>query len=250
MARQTNEAKPLGARGGRRLPRSFFTCPAERLAPRLIGHRLVRVLDDGTRLSGVIVETEAYLGARDKACHTYGGRRTARNEAMYGVPGSAYVYFTYGMHFCMNVVCGDACEGVAVLIRAIEPVEGHERMRRHRGGHRTWKDTDLCSGPAKLCQALAIDRAWNGVDLVEGAAFFLERGTPVGSGSLHRTTRIGIDGRGVWTSRLLRWYLKGSRHVSVYERSGTKHRPPTKTVRSLGPRSLRGDRSGTAATKG
>lgn len=211
--------------GRRRLPRSFFVCKAEELAPRLMGRRLVRVMDDGTRLSGVIVETEAYLGVVDMACHTFGGRRTARNEQMYGMPGTAYVYFTYGMHYCMNVVCGEANEGVAVLIRALEPVEGHERMREHRGGKRRWKDTDLCSGPAKLCKALAIDRAWNGVDLVEGEEFFLEEGEEVSARRLVRTTRIGIEGRGaLWAGKPLRWYVKDSPHVSVVEKGAARTR--------------------------
>jgi DNA-3-methyladenine glycosylase len=180
------------------------------------------VLNDGTRLAGVIVETEAYLGAPDLACHTFGGRRTPRNEAMYGPAGTAYVYFTYGMHHCMNIVCGERREGVAVLIRAIEPLEGHEQMQRHRGLTHVRRPVDLCGGPAKLCQALAIDLSWNGVDLVEGESFFLEAGTPVSPRNRCRTTRVGIDGRGDWTGKPLRWYVKDSPYVSVRDRSAAR----------------------------
>jgi DNA-3-methyladenine glycosylase len=114
---------------------------------RLLGQRLVRVIE-GQRLSGIIVEVEAYLGADDPAAHTFGGRRTARNESMYLPGGHAYVYFTYGAHFCLNVVCGRRDEGVAVLIRALEPSEGIDLMYANRPRAR-W-DTDLCSGPGKL----------------------------------------------------------------------------------------------------
>src|SRR5690606_26066686 len=102
------------------------------LARRLLGCRLVRVLDDGVRLTGVIVETEAYCGAADLASHAVGGRRTARNEAMYAKAGTSYVYFTYGMHFCFNVVCGEVDVPLAVLVRALEPVEGIGEMKRRR----------------------------------------------------------------------------------------------------------------------
>lgn len=177
------------------------------------------MLHDGTRLAGAIVETEAYLGAPDMACHTFGGRRTPRNQAMYGPPGTAYVYFTYGMHHCMNIVCGTRQEGVAVLVRAIEPLEGHDHMQRHRRLTLARRPADLCGGPAKLCQALAIDLSWNGLDLVEGESFFLESGSPISARRRCRTTRVGIDGRGEWTEKLLRWYVKDSPYVSVRGRT-------------------------------
>ena len=110
-----------------RWSRRDFGAGSVEIAQRLIGSTLVRILDDGERLSGMIVETEAYLGVEDAAAHSFGGRRTARNEAMYAVGGTAYVYFTYGMHHCVNVVCGGIDEPVAVLIRALEPMEGMER---------------------------------------------------------------------------------------------------------------------------
>jgi DNA-3-methyladenine glycosylase len=128
------------------------------LAPRLLGCILVRRLSDGTRLSGMIVETEAYVGVKDRASHAFGGRRTERNESMYCDPGTLYVYFTYGMHFCANVVCGLRGEPAAVLIRAVEPVGGIPSMLVNRKLIRGEKDI-LCNGPAKLCQAMGIDES-------------------------------------------------------------------------------------------
>ncbi|MGP1310517.1 MAG: DNA-3-methyladenine glycosylase, partial [Phycisphaerales bacterium] len=151
------------------IDREWLAVDAERCAQRLLGTTLVRTLPDGVRITGVIVETEAYLGAEDRAAHTFGGRRTPRNESMYCRAGTAYVYFTYGMHFCMNIVCGREGEGTAVLLRALEPLEGIDAMRAHRAGKRaaaTLKESDLCSGPAKLCAALCVDRDLDRVDLL------------------------------------------------------------------------------------
>jgi DNA-3-methyladenine glycosylase len=208
-----------------RLGRTFFTQDPETLARTLLGQRLVRVLDDGTRLAGVIVETEAYLGIPDKAAHTYGGRRTPRNEAMYGVGGTAYVYFTYGRHFCMNVVAGKKDEPVAVLLRALEPTdglafmrEGRETGRRSRSrkmkGHARLKDEDLCRGPGRLCEALVIDRSLNGIDLTRDSRLFLERSPAVPETSIGVSPRIGVDYAEEWTMRDLRFFIRGSRFMS------------------------------------
>ncbi|MBC7835230.1 MAG: DNA-3-methyladenine glycosylase [Phycisphaerales bacterium] len=196
----------------------FFAVDAATLAQRLIGTRLVRLLD-GERISGVIVETEAYLGVEDKAAHTYGGRRTARNEAMYGPPGTCYVYFTYGMHHCLNVVCGAVDEPVAVLIRALEPTEGLVTMRRLRTGaaKRSHPDTALCSGPGKICQALAIDRKLNGTSLIGGANLWLEERDPRPI-TLGNSARIGVAYAESWSDRPLRWYLSGNPNISVVPR--------------------------------
>jgi DNA-3-methyladenine glycosylase len=208
-----------------RLPRSFYEFGSTSLAQRLIGQKLVRVLDDGTRLAGLIVETEAYLGIKDDAAHSYGGRRTPRNEAMYAQAGTAYVYFTYGMHFCMNVVCGKIGEPVAVLLRALEPVEGIEQMRTNRTRRprlTKLKDRELCSGPGRLCEALAIGRELNGIDLVTSGTLFIEAGTIYGPRDLVRTTRVGIAYALEWAHRPLRWYLRESGHVSVRVKAGSK----------------------------
>jgi len=190
----------------------FDRSPVE-TAQRLLGQRLVRMLD-GQRVSGIIVETEAYLGAADRAAHTYGGRRTKRNEAMYLAGGHAYVYFTYGMHHCMNVVCGREGEGVAVLLRAIEPEEGLDIMFQCRPAAR--READLCSGPAKLCAALAIDRALNGADLRTSGELWIEavRRRPLPEARISRTPRIGIAYAEEWAAEPLRFTVRGSRHLS------------------------------------
>lgn len=224
-----------------RLGRETYATDAKSLARALIGRVLVRTFDDGTRLAGVIVETEAYLGVKDAASHAYKGRRTARNEAMYARAGTAYVYFTYGMHFCLNVVCGDGPDhGVnqphAVLIRALEPIEGLDRMQELRAAKRgaagpRMPVTRLCSGPARLCQALAIDRGLNGADLVKGGELFIcEAAAGVcasGKGGkqgklgrgrksvILRDARIGIAYSGEWAAKPLRFVLKDNPHVSV-----------------------------------
>ena len=138
---------------------------------------------------------------------------------MYGPPGTAYVYFTYGMHHCMNVVCGAQDEPVAVLLRALDPIEGLDTMRANRGRGRDraaeMKMTDLCSGPAKLCQALAIDRSLSGSDLVDGAGLSVEHHPNTqGRRRLVNTPRIGVGYAQEWAEMPLRWRLEGSRHVS------------------------------------
>jgi len=160
-----------------RLPRSFFSRPTVAVARELLGQRLVR-LDRGRRLSGLILETEAYVGEDDLACHARSGR-TARTEVMYGLPGRAYVYFTYGLHWMLNVVAEREGFPAAVLLRAIQPCEGLDTMRRRRGQ----PPERLTDGPAKLTQALGIDRDFNGHDLcAEDARLFIEMmGAPPGS---------------------------------------------------------------------
>jgi len=202
-----------------RMTRDEYAIGAEALARRLIGQRLVRIDQDGARLAGVIVETEAYLGPADLASHAAGGRRTARNESMYGPPGLLYVYFTYGMHFCANIVCGQAEQPVAVLLRALAPEEGLDamRVRRRRGSKKRLRDRDLCSGPGKLCEALGIDREWDAADLATGERLFVERirRRAMPATRLSRTPRVGL-GRGVgeWLEAPLRFALAGCEHVS------------------------------------
>jgi DNA-3-methyladenine glycosylase len=191
---------------GERWVRADFAGAADAVARELLGQRLVRILD-GVRMSGRIVEVEAYVGVRDRAAHSYGGRRTARNASMWGPPGTAYVYFVYGMHHCFNVVC--APEGVpeAVLIRAIEPEEGTGAMRAHRlaSGRAPARmaDRELCAGPARICQAMRIDRSVDGVDLCAAGEVFVERGPRVARAK--RTARIGVGYAGEWAQKPLRF---------------------------------------------
>lgn len=213
---------------GRRWKRDEFAGDSRSLAQRLLGHLLARVLDDGTTLAGRIVETEAYRGVIDAASHAYRGRRTTRNEHMYSRPGTAYVYFTYGMHHCMNVVCGELDVPHAVLIRALEPIMGLDSMRALRAVHpgkgmraaRVVPDRELCSGPARLCQAMSIGREQNGLDLVSGRTLFIAEPhaaldlQPIRPRHMTRTPRIGIDYAGAWAAKPLRFMVIDSAHVS------------------------------------
>jgi len=214
--RGARDGEDISTTPGARLPRAWLARDAATVARELLGQRLVRVLPDGRRLAGVIVETEAYLGPVDRASHAFGGRRTGRNEAMYARAGTAYVYFTYGMHPCVNVVCAEEGDPQAVLIRALRACEGLGAMvaLRRGPGRAVPVDTDLCRGPARLCRAMAIDRALNGSDLVEGRALWLERGDRVADQLVARSARVGVEYAGAWASRRLRWYVEGDASVS------------------------------------
>ena len=189
----------------------FFTHEAEDVARALLGCTLVRVLD-GQRIAGRIVETEAYTGAADQASHARNNRRTPRTEPMFGPPGLSYVYFTYGMHFCMNVSCKAKDDPAAVLIRALEPTEGLDAMRKLRGGGH--KDRDLCRGPARLCQALAIGPTLNALDTTTSDLIWFEKGKLRASEEIAATPRIGLGDKGDWTHRLLRFLIEDSPYVS------------------------------------
>ncbi|HEX6230590.1 MAG TPA: DNA-3-methyladenine glycosylase [Actinomycetota bacterium] len=191
---------------GRPLPRSFSARPSTVVAPDLLGRVLVRELDDGTLLAARLVEVEAYQ-ERDPASHSFRGS-TPRNAVMFGEPGHLYVYFTYGMHFCCNVVTGRDGEGSAVLLRAAEPLLGLSVMADRRGvdGPRL-----LCSGPARLAQAFGIDRSDDGADLVRGPALSLRSGEPVPAEAVARSTRVGVS---VGVERRWRFFVRDSPFVS------------------------------------
>ena len=195
----------------RALPRGVYLQPTLRVARTLLGKTLVHDGAEG-RTAGRIVEVEAYRGPADRAAHSSGGRRTPRNEVMYGPPGYAYVYFIYGMYFCMNVVCQPAGVPEAVLLRALEPLEGIELMRRRRvlPDGPEWR---LCRGPGVLCRALGITRADNGADLVRGALRILDA-PPVPAARVARTARIGVAYAGADAARPWRFVIRGSPAVS------------------------------------
>ena len=187
------------------LSRSFY-----QRDPRVVGPELLnKVLACADGRAGRIVEVEAYCGAFDPAAHTYRGK-TKRNAVMFGPPGHMYVYFTYGMHWCCNTVCGEDGEGVGVLIRALEPVAGIERMREARP--KVKRDRELCSGPARLTQALGITGGQNGIDLVRAREGYtvVDDGMPAPE-NVPGSARIGIrEG----TDLLWRWFVAGNPHVS------------------------------------
>ncbi len=192
---------------GRRLPRSFFARPSTVVAPELLGRVLVRTLADGTRLAGRLVEVEAYQQG-DPASHSFRGRPTPRTEVMFGPPGRLYVYFTYGQHFCSNVVTGPKGVGSAVLLRAAEPLEGLEVMAKNRGLEEIRL---LCSGPARLTQAFGIARAENGTDLVRDPSLILLSGAILAPEAIAVSTRVGVN---VGGERPWRFFERGSAFVS------------------------------------
>jgi DNA-3-methyladenine glycosylase len=168
------------------LTRDFFSKNAVTVAKALLGRKLVRHTK-GLYVSGTIIETEAYLGDADSASHAYNGP-TPRNRVMFGPPGVAYVYFIYGMHFMFNVTTGRVGEAGAVLIRAIAPCEGVGQMRICRNS----ADKDLTNGPAKLCQALSIDKRHNGCDLTLGERIWIEASGPAAGRDVNAGPRVGI----------------------------------------------------------
>ena len=194
------------------LPRTFFSRPTRTVARELLGCRLVRHLN-GNRLSGIIVEAEAYIGEEDLACHAKAGR-TPRTQVMYGPAGFSYVYFTYGMHWMLNVVTESEEFPAAVLIRAIQPEEGVEVMQRLRGGR---KIPDLCRGPAKLTQALDITRAQNGLDLCQPSSrITIEPHTHFGRRTVQAGPRIGLGNTPEpWKSKPWRYAVKDNPFVST-----------------------------------
>jgi len=229
----------------RRLPRSFFGRSTLLVAHELLGQRLVRI-ERGRRLSGWIIEAEAYIGQADLACHAHSGR-TERNRVMWGEPGHAYVYFTYGMHWCLNVVTESTGRPAAVLLRALAPSEGVATMRRRRGAVRSaakgrsppGKTPGLCErsdaraalgqgavegltdGPAKLCQALGVDRDFNDHDLcAPEARLFIERAPTAPRRAVVRGPRVGLDNvPEPWKSKPWRFRLAPERVPLLEEES-------------------------------
>ena len=191
---------------GRVLPRSFYDRETEVVARELLGTVLECETEDGTA-SGIIVETEAYLGEHDLACHAAVGR-TARTEHLYGAPGISYVYFIYGMYWCFNAVTRAEGMPSAVLVRALEPLEGIRLMHQRRPGIK--KDVDLTNGPGKLCQALGITGAMTGKPL-QRKPIVIRDGQAVADNDVEITTRIGITKSADWP---LRFVVRGNKYVS------------------------------------
>ena len=189
------------------LPLDFYARPVLRVARDCIGKHLVHDTSEGL-VVGRIVEAEAYRGPEDRAAHSFGGRRTARTEVMFGPPGHAYVFFVYGMHWHVNIVTTRVGAPHAVLIRAVEPVEGVELMAERRGIAPT--SPSLTNGPGKVCQAFAIDGARYGADLCRGSLVLIDGPR----GRIGRSPRIGVDYAGEAAAWPLRFAVRGNPHVS------------------------------------
>ncbi len=189
-----------------RLEKQFYEQPTLELAEQLLGKIFVRMLPGNIQLKGRVVETEAYLGWQDEACHAWRGR-TTRNQIMFRKPGTLYVYFSYGCHYLLNIVSEPENSAGAVLIRAMEPIEGIPFMQKQRG---TTILTNLMSGPGKLAQALAIDSGCNGKELF-GHEFFLENAPPLPPEMIGTSTRVGIS-----RSRELPWrkFIRNNPNIS------------------------------------
>jgi DNA-3-methyladenine glycosylase len=196
----------------RTLGRRFYDRDALDVAPELLNKLLVST-ENGERVAARIVEVEAYRGADDPGSHAYRGC-TPRNETMFGRPGGLYVYFTYGMHWCANAVCGPGTQPHAVLLRAGAPVEGLDVMRVRRAKAR--RDRDLLSGPARLAQAFGLDRADNGVDLVQGPVRIVDDGVPPPDPP-GISTRVGLAA-GKGDTFPWRYYVRGDPNVSARPR--------------------------------
>jgi DNA-3-methyladenine glycosylase len=207
----TTPGRMARQRGYEILAPDFYLDRADRVARRLLGCVVVRMPDDGRAagavLAGRIVETEAYFASGDPACHAHRGM-TERNRTMYEQGGVAYVYFTYGNHYLLNAVTGREGRPAAVLIRALEPLEGIEQMRANRRGRR---DVELTSGPGKLTQALAITKELNGADLTDSALMI----AAPRNGQRLRVGRSGRIGIREAQDKLARFYVLGNAHVSA-----------------------------------
>jgi DNA-3-methyladenine glycosylase len=194
------------------LNREFYTRRNTLLVARqLLGKRLVVPASDGARVSGLIVETEAYMGPQDKASHAFNNRRTKRTETMYALGGTAYVYFIYGMYFQFNVVVGAEDIPHAVLVRGLEPDEGVEWMRVRRPVKR---DRELTSGPGKLCMALGIDRTFDREDLLGQRIWIEDVGHRVRAANIVAGARVGIDYAAEYVDKPWRFWIKDNPYVS------------------------------------
>ncbi len=203
-----------------KLSREFYTRgDTLQIARDLLGKILVVPAENGERVSGIIVETEAYLGAADKAAHSYNNRRTKRTETMFAVGGTVYIFFIYGMYFQLNVVVGEIDTPHAILIRAVEPFENIEIMRERRHIKKgvvltsRMPDKNLTSGPGKLCIALDIDKTFNNEDLL-GNRVWLEEGKTFSGDEIASGKRVGIDYAEEFAEKPWRFWMKDNQFVS------------------------------------
>lgn len=196
-----------------RLKEEFFTRATLKVAQELLGKYLVRKIGN-FKLIGKIVETEAYIGPKDKASHSYGGKVTVRNKAEYLVGGHCYIYLVYGMYWQLNITTNQEGKPECVLIRALEPIkwENKNKNKKH-----ILKIKNLTNGPGKLCRWLNLDNSFYGEDLTKSRRLWLEdRGIKIKKSQIVKTKRIGIDYAGDWTKKPWRFYIKDNKFVSKY----------------------------------
>lgn len=197
---------------GHKLPRSFYEGDdVVKISQKLLGKVLCTHID-GQHTSGMIVETEAYNGRTDRACHAFGGVRTKRTETMYGPGGRAYIYLCYGIHHLFNVVTNRKDFADAILIRAVKPVKGIEIMKERRGPSK--KEKEITNGPGKLSQALGITTELDNTDLAGNTIWIEDRNTEVSQEMIEIDTRVGVEYAGEDAKRLWRFSLKQSKFVS------------------------------------
>ncbi len=195
---------------GKILKKEFYLQNAEIVAKELLGKYLVREYED-KKIVCKIVETEAYIGPEDKACHAYNNKCTERTKIMFEEGGKAYIYFIYGMYYCLNIVVEREGKPEAVLIRGIEPIENREEIEKNRK-IKSKKEQDLTNGPGKLCTALKIDKSLNGYDITKKGELYIVEGES--AGDIKSTTRINIDYAEEYKDKHWRFYIKGNKFVS------------------------------------
>ena len=201
------------------ISKEFYNRSALEVAQDLLGKVLVREVD-GKILKGKIVETEAYIGAIDKASHAYGGKRTNRTETLYADPGTVYVYIIYGMYHCLNLISEEKDVAGGVLIRGIEPLEGIEEMSklRYRKNYEelsSYEKKNFSNGPSKLCMALGIDKVENGINTISSEEIYVEDDSSIKEDfSIVEAKRIGIDYAEEARDFLWRFYIKDNKFVS------------------------------------
>ena len=195
------------------LKREFYERDPLTVAKDLLGKTLVHETSEGVT-SGMIVETEAYLGPEDKAFHAYGNRRTGRTETQYGPKGHAYIYLIYGLYYCFNVTAGKVPEKPeAVFFRAIEPLEGIEIMKKRRPTAKG-NVANLANGPSRLCMAMGLSKKQNGADLCVPPFYIKDAGVTVADENIVHATRIGVDYADEWKKMPWRFYIKDNKFVS------------------------------------
>lgn len=199
-----------------KLPRSFFRRDTQKVARDILGSILVRKAGD-SYLKAKIVETEAYLGTKDKAAHVYEDKKTDRNKVVYEKAGLVYIYLCYGIHWQLNFTTGKEDEPECILIRALEPIAGEKVMlknREEKSSAAKINEAQITNGPGKLCQALNLDRSFYGEDSIESDRLWLEKGDSIPEAKIKSSPRIGIDYAEEYAQKPWRYFVEGNRHVS------------------------------------